>query len=97
MSLTLTGEMYINGLWTSGHGDELESLHPVTGETLWEGIGADMNDVDAAVKEARQAFPAWARQPVAEREAVIRRFGQLLEEHREQLAHQIGHETGKPL
>ncbi|UZD66553.1 succinylglutamate-semialdehyde dehydrogenase [Marinobacter sp. AN1] len=97
MSLTLTGELFINGLWASGHGEELESIHPVTGETLWQGLGAGLDDVNAAVKEAREAFPAWARRPVSEREAIIRRFGELLEEHREELAHQIGCETGKPL
>lgn len=97
MSLTLTGELFINGLWVEGHGDELESLHPVTGDTVWEGSGAGMDDVDAAVTEARQAFPAWARRPAGEREAIVRRFGELLEEHRDELAHQIGRETGKPL
>ncbi len=97
MSLTLTGELYINGLWASGHGDELESFHPVTGETVWDGIGAGMDDVNAAVTEARTAFPDWSRRPVNEREVIIRRFGELLEVHREELAHQIGRETGKPL
>ncbi|MFW5825650.1 MAG: succinylglutamate-semialdehyde dehydrogenase, partial [Marinobacter sp.] len=81
-----------------GQGDrELESFHPVTGESLWQGIEAGMDDVDAAVTAARGAFPAWGRLPVGEREAIIRRFGELLEEHREELAHQIGKETGKPL
>lgn len=97
MSLTLTGELFINGLWASGHGDAMESLHPVTGETVWQGAGAGLDDVHAAVMEARQAFVPWSRKPAGEREAVIRRFGELLEEHREALAHQIGHETGKPL
>ena len=97
MSLTLTGELYINGLWASGHGDELESFHPVTGETLWDGIGAGMDDVNAAVTEARRAFPDWSRRPASEREAIIRKFGELLEEHREELADQIGRETGKPM
>ncbi|GGY80496.1 succinylglutamate-semialdehyde dehydrogenase [Marinobacter zhanjiangensis] len=97
MSLTLTGELFINGLWAEGHGDELESLHPVTGDTVWQGSGGGMDDVDAAVTEARQAFSVWRRQSAGEREAIVRRFGELLEEHREELADQIGRETGKPL
>ncbi|MFL1405718.1 succinylglutamate-semialdehyde dehydrogenase [Marinobacter sp. M1N3S26] len=97
MNLTLTGELFINGLWASAHGEALESLHPVTGETVWQGSGAGMDDVHAAVNEARQAFVVWSRISAGEREAVVRRFGELLEEHRETLAHQIGRETGKPL
>ena len=97
MNLTLTGELFINGLWASGHGEVIESLHPVTSETVWQGIGAGVGDVQAAVMEARQAFVPWSRKPAGEREDIIRRFGELLEEHRETLAHQIGRETGKPL
>ncbi len=97
MTKTLTGQQFINGLWVEGHGDELESFDPVTGDTVWEGTCASLNDVDAAVTEARQAFPGWRRLGVDDREAIVRRFGELLEEHREELAHQIGSETGKPL
>ncbi|WP_406812896.1 succinylglutamate-semialdehyde dehydrogenase [Marinobacter daqiaonensis] len=75
----------------------IESSHPVTGEIVWSGEGGSMDDVNAAVMEARAAFPAWARKPAEEREAIVRRFGELLEEHREALADQIGRETGKPL
>ena len=95
--MTLSGELFINGLWAEGHGEEFESLHPVTGDTVWQGTGAGLDDVHAAVTEARQAFGAWGRKPAREREAVIRRFGELLEEHRDELAEQIGRETGKPL
>lgn len=97
MGFTLTGELFINGLWLEGHGEGMESLHPVTGDIVWEGTGAAMDDVDAAVTEARQAFPDWSRRPATEREAVVRKFGELLEQHREELARQIGEETGKPL
>lgn len=97
MSLMLTGDLFINGLWAGGHGEVLESLHPVTGETVWQGAGAGLDDVDAAVTEARQAFVRWGRKPGHEREAIVRRFGELLDEHRDELADQIGRETGKPL
>jgi succinylglutamic semialdehyde dehydrogenase len=93
----LTGEIYINGLWLTGHGASLESLHPVTGDTVWDGTGASLEDVDAAVREARNAFPAWARRSVAERQALVEAFGEQLQTHREELAGLIGRETGKPL
>ena len=93
----LTGELYINGLWLEGHGPQLESVQPVTGQQVWDGAGASIDDVDAAVRAARDSFPAWRRKPLAERRQIIEAFGRLLEENKEELAHQIGLETGKPL
>ncbi|MDL0431593.1 succinylglutamate-semialdehyde dehydrogenase [Marinobacter sp. TBZ242] len=93
----MTGQLFIDGLWLEGHGDPFESLQPVTGETVWDGIGASIEDVDAAVREARNSFVDWRRRPFGERQALVEKFGRLLEEHKEELAHQIGLETGKPL
>lgn len=93
----LTGDLYIDGLWMTGHGSPQESLQPVTGDTVWEGPGASLEDVDAAVREARKSFLAWSRRSFAERQALVEAFGDLLEEHREELADLIGRETGKPL
>ena len=93
----LTGELFIDGLWLPGHGPVFESVQPVTGETLWDGESANLEDVDAAVREARNAFVKWQRKSFAERQAVVEAFGELLEAHKEELAHQIGLETGKPL
>lgn len=93
----LSGNLYINGLWIQGHGAPLESLQPVTGETVWDGNSASVEDVDAAVREARAAFADWKRKSVAGRQTVVEAFAGLLEAHKEELAHQIGLETGKPL
>ncbi|MDX1757017.1 MAG: succinylglutamate-semialdehyde dehydrogenase [Marinobacter sp.] len=93
----LTGELYINGLWLEGHGSTFQSTQPVTGDTVWDGDGASVDDVDAAVRAAREAFPAWRRMTREERQRVVAEFGRLLEEHKEDLARQIGLETGKPL
>ncbi|MBW0147445.1 succinylglutamate-semialdehyde dehydrogenase [Marinobacter arenosus] len=93
----LTGELFIDGLWLQGHGASFESIQPVTGETVWDGNGANLEDVDAAVREARKAFLKWRRKSFAERQAVVEAFGAQLESHKEELAHQIGLETGKPL
>jgi len=92
----LTGEIYIDGLWLMGHGASFDSLQPVTGDIVWEGAGASLEDVDAAVREARKAFLAWRRRGFAERQAVVEAFRDQLEANKEALAHQIGLETGKP-
>ena len=49
----LTGELFIDGLWLPGHGPVFESVQPVTGETLWDGESANLEDVDAAVRQNR--------------------------------------------
>ncbi|WP_235937465.1 succinylglutamate-semialdehyde dehydrogenase [Marinobacter caseinilyticus] len=97
MSEKLTGELMINGMWLEGHGPEIESIQPVTGKIVWQGDSASLADVDAAVRAARDAFPAWRRLSLAERRTIIESFGTLLEQEKETLAHQIGLETGKPL
>ena len=94
---SLTGELFIDGLWLQGHGAPFESVQPVTGDTVWEGTSASLEDVDAAVREARKAFVGWRRKSFTERKAVVEAFADQLENHKEELAHQIGLETGKPL
>ena len=94
---SLSGDLYIDGLWIQGHGEEFESAQPVTGEVVWSGISANFEDIDAAVREARGSFPEWRRTPFADRQAIMEAFGKKLEDHKEELAHQIGLETGKPL
>ncbi|QSP95019.1 succinylglutamate-semialdehyde dehydrogenase [Marinobacter salinisoli] len=93
----LTGELYIDGLWLQGHGPMFESIQPVTGETVWDGNSANLEDVDAAIREARKAFVSWRRKSFEERQAIVEAFRDQLEAHKEELAHQIGLETGKPL
>ena len=93
----LTGELFIGGLWLQGHGPVFESVQPVTGDVVWEGTGGSIADVDAAVRGARDAFLKWRRKSFAERLAVVEAFGELLESSKEELAYQIGLETGKPL
>jgi len=94
---SLSGDLYIDGLWLQGHGEEFESVQPVTGQTVWSGTSANYEDIDAAVREARGSFPEWRRMPLEDRQAIIESFGKQLEDNKEALAHQIGLETGKPL
>lgn len=97
MSMNLTGELFIDGQWLDGHGPLVESIQPVTGDVVWEGKSANAADVDAAIRAARGAFPAWRRKTFDERKAIVEAFGKQLEAHKEDLARMIGEETGKPL
>lgn len=76
---------------------ELKSLNPATGETLWKGTTAGVREVEQAARAARTAFETWSETPFAEREAIARAFGRLLEQNKESLAQTIAQETGKVL
>lgn len=87
---------FINGQWLTGGAEALTKQNPVNGETLWQGRAATGAQVAAACEAARAAFPAWARKPFAERQAVVEAFATLLGSHKTALAETIAKETGKP-
>ena len=73
---------------------ELVSFEPATGAELWRGQHGDVDDI---VTRARQAWPAWARQSLAPRMELVRRFANEVRRESENLATLIARETGKPL
>lgn len=91
------GNMFINGQWLPAQGQAFEKKDPVSHALVWSGHEATVTDVQSACRSARQAFPAWARLPIAERIKTIEKFAALLTEHKQQLAETISQETGKPL
>ncbi|MBV6286503.1 succinylglutamate-semialdehyde dehydrogenase [Pseudomonas aegrilactucae] len=88
---------YIAGTWLAGQGEALQSLDPVSQNVIWQGQGANAEQVEAAVKAAREAFPAWARQSLEARIGVLDAFAASLKAQADELARCIGEETGKPL
>ncbi|MFO8046106.1 MAG: succinylglutamate-semialdehyde dehydrogenase [Halomonas sp.] len=92
-----TRQLLVGGIWQAGKGQTFSKHDPVSRERLWEGRAASPGQVGAAMAAAREAFPGWARTPFAERQALVERFREVLERHREDLAAAIAHETGKPL
>ncbi len=99
MTTPLTCQNYINGEWVPARsGATLESRNPADGRELVATCprsGAD--DVDAAVAAARKAFSSWRLVPAPTRAELIYRVGELLLQHKEELAGLIIQEMGKPL
>lgn len=56
-----------------------------------------LSQVDAAVAAAREAQPAFAAVPLADRAQLVRRVGAALKEREEELARAIALDVGKPL
>lgn len=70
----ITRELFIDGKWTAGVGDErLEVLNPATEQTIAEVPQATPADIDAAVRAARRAFDEgpWPTMRPAERAKIL--------------------------
>ncbi|HEX6247362.1 MAG TPA: aldehyde dehydrogenase family protein [Nocardioidaceae bacterium] len=68
---------------------------PINGGSLG-GVGwTSAAEVDAVVARAHEAFLAWRKVPAPARGAVVKRFGELLSEHKADLATLVSLEVGK--
>ena len=78
-------DLFIGGRWVAPvEGQYLPSINPATEEVLTEVAVAGPADVDAAVRAAREAWPAWAARPAKDRAKFVYRIArQLLERARE--------------
>lgn len=88
---------YINGLWINEGTHSFPSLNPATGQEIWSGKAAGEAQVAAAVKAAREAFPAWSQTRYEDRLKIVADFKALVEAEKEALAVMIAQETGKAL
>jgi len=72
-------------------------LNPATEEAIAEVEAAGVEETDAAVARAREAFPAWRAVAPADRARLLRRVATLVEEHGEELARLESRNVGKPI
>jgi betaine-aldehyde dehydrogenase len=75
----------------------LTVLNPATEEPIAELERAGVEEVDAAVARAREAFPGWRAVAPADRSRLLRRLATLVEEHAEELARIESRNVGKPI
>ncbi len=98
MSNIQTYRMLIDGEWVdASDGKSFESINPATGK-VWSRVPeASEADVDRAVRAAHRAFTdgPWARMSPTERGHCLRRLGDLLAEHSEELGRTECIDTGK--
>ena len=78
---------------TSGRTQDV--FNPATGALTGRTGLADVDQVNAAVAAAQAAFPKWADTPPIRRARVMFKFLELLNQHRDELAHLITAEHGK--
>lgn len=76
-----------------GHG--LQASTPITGEVLFTVAESTPEQADTAIAEAAQAFTSWRTTPAPVRGALVARLGELLVEHKADLATLVTIEAGK--
>lgn len=93
------GKNYIGGQWVVGGAGKLAVTDPATGALIQHQALADAADVDAAVGAARALVNSRALsglRPV-ERGRMVRRMGEFLLLHCDEIARLLSRESGKPL
>ncbi|WP_408633139.1 L-piperidine-6-carboxylate dehydrogenase [Mycobacterium hippophais] len=73
----------------------LPASTPITGEVLGTVTETNGPETDAAIAEAAQAFTVWRTTPAPVRGALVARLGELLVEHKSDLAALVTVEAGK--
>jgi benzaldehyde dehydrogenase (NAD) len=87
-----TGKIFSDG-WIDAP-ETIETIEPATGEVLGTAGVANAASVAAATRSAARAQPGWAALPITERVAIIRRAGELLERHRDEISGWMIRESG---
>ena len=92
--------LLIDGEWVEPlSGKTFETLNPATGEPLAQIAAGEAADIDRAVAAARRAFEhgPWSSMKPSERQRLIWRLADLMEESTEELAQLETLDNGKPL
>jgi acyl-CoA reductase-like NAD-dependent aldehyde dehydrogenase len=72
-------------------------VNPATEEPIAEVEAAGVDETDAAVARAKEAFPGWRAVSPGDRARLLRRLATLVEEHGEELARTESRNVGKPI
>jgi acyl-CoA reductase-like NAD-dependent aldehyde dehydrogenase len=93
-----TFKNFIGGEWIdAASGETFETSSPANGETLGVFPRSGAEDVDRAVEAAKAAYEEWRLVPAPRRGEILFRFGQLLADHKDEVAELMAREMGKVL
>ncbi|HEX2567717.1 MAG TPA: CoA-acylating methylmalonate-semialdehyde dehydrogenase [Burkholderiales bacterium] len=92
-----TVPVWINGKALAPSGRRGDVYNPATGQVTKQVVFADRGVVDAAVKAAAAALPAWRDTPMLRRARVMQDFLSILKREQKKLAKIVSEEHGKTL
>ena len=95
-STTWTGQLFSDG-WRESLGGTREVAEPATGNSIGVVGVANAEDVRQAAASAAKAQPEWAATPFAERAAILRRAGEIIERNLDEIHWWIIREAGSVL
>jgi succinate-semialdehyde dehydrogenase/glutarate-semialdehyde dehydrogenase len=94
----LKSQAYINGQWVGADsGGTLAVGNPVNGETLIEFACCGMKETRRAIEAAARAQQSWREVTAKQRAILLRKWFELILKNKEDLAHILTAEQGKPL
>ncbi|HBM3059243.1 TPA: aldehyde dehydrogenase PuuC [Klebsiella oxytoca] len=99
-NIAIETRLFINGEYSAAADNSVfATVDPAAQQTLAEVARGKKADVDRAVQAARSAFERgdWSQASPAQRKAVLNKFANLMEAHREELALLETLDTGKPI
>ena len=92
----LRDRAFVNGRWmTAPDGRMFDVYSPSTGERVGSAPDLGTHETCAAIESAHRAWPAWRARTARERGAVLRRWFELIGQHRTELATLMSRESGK--
>ncbi len=91
--------MFVGGEWVDGAtGETLAVVNPATGEVIAETPRGSEQDVDRAVRAAQGAFDeVWYDTTPGERQAMMLKLADVIDEHAEEIGRIESENVGKPL
>jgi len=91
-------EFFIDGSWVAPKvANDFPVINPATEETVGVISLGSRADVDAAVRAARRAFPAFAETTREERLALLGKILEVYQKHYQEMAETISSEMGAPI
>ena len=92
-----TDKLYINGQWVPSTGREtIDVINSSTEEVIGTVPSGTAEDIDRAVRAARDAFESWSHTSLADRAKFLRAIADGLQERSEELVTLISQEVGSP-
>jgi acyl-CoA reductase-like NAD-dependent aldehyde dehydrogenase len=86
---------FIGGGWIDAAGGEtFDDVDPFTGEAVARIPAGGREDARRAVEAAAEAFPAWSKEPPAERQRIFLQAADALERRRDEVVSWLTRETG---
>ena len=91
-------QCYINGSWLDADsGESVDVTNPATGEKLGTVPNMGAEETRSAIEAAEEAFAVWRQTTAHEKARVLRRWFELMLEHKEDLSILMTAEQGKPI